>query len=146
MNPIAARFALILVVVGFFLGIWLGFRWGAISQAVDVERLKGEVAALTLQRDEAAGVAAGNATTVASIRNLMADERRTRLLQQQLAAAELDSRSQRIVQLERQAAKRQQVLNDKVRSDENCNVLRTTPVCAALARGLWGGPAAADAH
>jgi hypothetical protein len=143
---IAVRFALAVVVVAFFLGIWLGYRWGSGVQSDRVSVLSDRVIAVSAERDAARNVATGNADAVLTLRDALKREADTKRAQQRAAIAELDARAGRIAQLERLAAQRQQALNKKVDSDEDCNVLRTTPVCAALARGLWGDQAAADPY
>lgn len=145
-GPVVLRFALAVVVVAFFLGVWLGHRWGAGSQVDRVNALSDQVIAISAERDTARNVAAGNADAVATLRAALKREADAKLAQQRAAIAELDARADRIARLERLAAQRQQALTKKVDSDEDCNVLRTTPVCAALARGLWGDQATADPH
>lgn len=146
MSAVIARAALILVLLAFALGVWIGYSWGGSDQEAEVKRLGSEVAALTAERDEATAAANGNASNLTSLRDTLKAERESRLAQQKAAAAELDARTTRIAQLERQAAMRRQALVKKVETDEDCTVLRSMPVCAALADGLYGQPAAAGPH
>lgn len=146
MSTVIARMALIAVVIAFAGGVWVGHGWGESSQADEVNDLNDQVATLTQERDDARSAASSSANVTASLRDSLKSERESRLAQQKAAAAELSARDDRIAKLERQAATRRQALADKVKADENCTALRTLPVCAALARGLWGELPAADPH
>ncbi len=100
-GPVEVRFALAVVVGAFFLGLWLGQRWGAGSQVDRVNALSDQVIALSAERDTARTVAAGNADAVATLRAALKREADTKLAQQRAAIAELDARAGRIAQLER---------------------------------------------
>ncbi|HHA2717627.1 TPA: hypothetical protein ACOECI_002012 [Stenotrophomonas maltophilia] len=96
-GPVVVRFALAVVVVAFFFGLWLGHRWGSGSQADRVDALSDQVIALSAERDTARNVAAGNADAVATLRAALKREANTKLEQQRAAIAELDARADRIV-------------------------------------------------
>ncbi|MCD7099103.1 hypothetical protein LRX76_11795 [Stenotrophomonas sp. MMGLT7] len=141
-----ARVALILVLVAFLVGVWIGRGWGQSDQGDEVTRLTGELTALSRDLATARSTATGNADAAKALRDSLKTERDQRLAQQRAAAAELDARAGRIAQLERKAAQRRAALKAKVETDEDCTALRRMPVCAALADGLWGQPATAGPH
>lgn len=146
MSTMIARVALVLVLVAFLVGVWIGHGWGQSDQAAEVTRLTSEASALSRDLATASSLAIGNADAAKALRDSLKTERDQYVAQQRAAAAELDARAGRIAQLERKAARQRVALNAKVETDEDCTALRRMPVCAALADGLWGQPATAGPH
>ncbi|ASK91064.1 hypothetical protein KWH04_01090 [Xanthomonas campestris pv. trichodesmae] len=138
MTAIMVRLLVIAALAAFVGGLVLGHRWGKSDGSTERTQLSTDLATRTAERDTAQLLAGNAAGTTKSLRDSLTSERQRRLDQQKAAADELSMRSQRITTLERQATALRQKLNNQVIADENCTALRTQPVCAAVADGLWG--------
>ncbi|MGH8037021.1 MAG: hypothetical protein ACREPD_04695 [Stenotrophomonas sp.] len=144
MNRLGLQVAGIFLILAALIGggFVTGYQW----RDDEVQHLQGQVTALASSKADETSRADANAGTAVSLRASLQREAAAKLAQQKAAIAELDARADRISMLERRAARRQEALNNKVTSDEDCNALRTTAVCAALARGLWGDEASTGPH
>ncbi|WP_157883171.1 hypothetical protein [Xanthomonas citri] len=138
MTAIMTRLLLIVALATFVGGLWLGHRWGKSDGSAERTQLTTDLATRTAERDTAQALAGSAAGATISLRDSLATERQRRLDQQKAATDELSARSRRIATLERQAADLREKLTNLVNADENCTPLRTQPVCAAVADGLWG--------
>lgn len=138
MTAIMVRLLLIVALVALVGGLVLGYRWGKSDGSAERTQLSTDLATRTAERDTAQQLAGNAAGVTKSLRDSLTTERQRRLDQQKAATEELSARSRRIATLERQAAELRQKFTTLVNADENCTPLRTQPVCAAVADGLWG--------
>jgi VIT1/CCC1 family predicted Fe2+/Mn2+ transporter len=139
MNPAGQVLGILLALGGLF---GVGYLAG---NSANAEAHKEQVDALTVKVDNANATAKaerdradGNAGALLSMRSTMATERQRRADQQRAADIELGARDARIKELTRAAQARADETRTKALADEDCTVLRTLPVCSALAERLWG--------
>ncbi len=136
MNP-AGQIAGVVLVVGALVG------GGAV---LGYQSRDGQVRVLQQKLHAETSRANGSDETLVTIKGLLAAERQRRNEMQQAVAEELSARADRIAQLQAAVERRRNTINTEASQDEDCHALRRLPVCTALARGLWGDPAATAPH
>ena len=143
---LALAIAVAAFLAGGALGLWIGHGWGGSARADEVADLQGKLGTVTGERNLARELANGNASQLTSLRTTLAEERKRREAQQQLALEEMGKRDARIAALTDAAKRRAETITKKAEADEDCADLRRLPVCAAVAERLWGDAATARPH
>ncbi|MGN7832646.1 hypothetical protein ACTJI2_13650 [Pseudoxanthomonas sp. 22568] len=139
MNPAGQVLGILLVLGGLFgAGYWAGHSADAEAHKEQVDALQTKVNSANTIAGAERDRADGNATALLSLRATLATERQRRTDQQRAADIELGARDARIKELTRAARAREEETRTKAMADEDCTVLRTLPVCSALAERLWG--------
>ncbi len=87
-----------------------------------------------------------NAGALTGLKAKLQDERDRRQKIEQAAQAELAARGDHLAALARENATLRNRIQQEASADEDCTTLRTLPVCAAVARGLWGDAGTARPH
>lgn len=138
-----AAAVLLLVAVIFLV---LGYSWGKSRQASALKKLQDIEHACEADLATTRQIADLNAGSLTSLKATLQDERVRRQQIEQAAQAELAARGDRLAVLARENATLRNRIQQEASADEDCTSLRTLPVCAAVARGLWGDAGTARPH